>query len=184
MRRQSARCPGSSRKGRWSPSQTPLPPSTMPASSRILRRNAWSEPASAWPPRRPDGQIEHLSKETLRSAPRCASWHKPCNNLFRGLWGIRRPHAAQPPRGPNRMNQNFRNFALWAVILLLLVALFNLFQSPTGQTGAQEITYSQFRNDTNDGKVTSVVISGQEVTGKYDDGSRFRTTAPENADYV
>ena len=50
------------------------------------------------------------------------------------------------------MNQNFRNFALWAVILLLLVALFNLFQNPTGQTGAQEITYSQFRTDTNDGQ--------------------------------
>ena len=82
------------------------------------------------------------------------------------------------------MNQNFRNFALWAVILLLLVALFNLFQNPTGQTGAQEITYSQFRTDTNDGRMKSVVISGQEITGKYDDGSRFRTTAPQNADYV
>ena len=82
------------------------------------------------------------------------------------------------------MNQNFRNFALWAVILLLLVALFNLFQNPTGQPGAQEIPYSQFRNDANDGKVTSVVISGQEITGKYEDGSRFRTVAPENADYV
>jgi ATP-dependent Zn protease len=82
------------------------------------------------------------------------------------------------------MNQNFRNFALWAVILLLLVALFNLFQNPTGQTGAQEVTYSQFRTDTNDGKDKSVVISGQEITGKYEDGSRFRTVAPENADYV
>src|SRR5687767_909896 len=82
------------------------------------------------------------------------------------------------------MNQNFRNFALWAVILLLLVALFNLFQSPTGQSGATEINYSQFRNETSDGRVKSVVISGQEITGKYEDGSRFRTVAPENADYV
>ena len=76
------------------------------------------------------------------------------------------------------MNQNFRNFALWAVILLLLVALFNLFQSPTGQSGATEINYSQFRNETSDGRVKSVVISGQEITGKYEDGSRFRTVAP------
>src|SRR5687767_5622565 len=82
------------------------------------------------------------------------------------------------------MNQNFRNFALWAVILLLLVALFNLFQNPTGQSSASEITYSQFRSDTNEGRVESVVISGQEITGKYEDGSRFRTVAPENADYV
>src|SRR5919106_1138248 len=82
------------------------------------------------------------------------------------------------------MNQNFRNFALWAVILLLLVALFNLFQNPTGQSSASEITYSQFRGDTNEGRVESVVISGQEITGKYEDGARFRTVAPENADYV
>nr|MBA3517802.1 ATP-dependent metallopeptidase FtsH/Yme1/Tma family protein [Hyphomicrobiales bacterium] len=82
------------------------------------------------------------------------------------------------------MNQNFRNFALWAVILLLLVALFNLFQNPAGQSGAAEITYSQFRGDTQDGRVQSVIISGQEITGKYEDGARFRTVAPENADYV
>ena len=82
------------------------------------------------------------------------------------------------------MNQNFRNFALWAVILLLLVALFNLFQNPSSQSSASEINYSQFRNDTANGRVKSVVISGQEITGKYEDGTRFRTTAPENADYV
>jgi cell division protease FtsH len=82
------------------------------------------------------------------------------------------------------MNQNFRNFALWAVILLLLVALFNLFQNPAGQSGATEISYSQFRSDTADGRVQSVVISGQEVSGKYEDGARFRTVVPENADFV
>jgi cell division protease FtsH len=82
------------------------------------------------------------------------------------------------------MNQNFRNFALWAVILLLLVALFNLFQSPSGQTGVAEIKYSQFRTDTDSGRVKTVTIAGQEITGAYEDGTRFRTFAPENADYV
>ena len=82
------------------------------------------------------------------------------------------------------MNQNFRNFALWAVILLLLVALFNLFQNPTGQSGAADINYSKFRDAVNDGRVNTVVISGQEISGTYDDGSKFRTVAPENADYV
>src|SRR4051812_6587243 len=82
------------------------------------------------------------------------------------------------------MNQNFRNFSLWAVILLLLVALFNLFQNPGGQAGASEISYSQFRTATLDGRVKSVVISGQEITGRYDDQTKFRTVAPENADYV
>ena len=82
------------------------------------------------------------------------------------------------------MNQNFRNFALWIVILLLLVALFNLFQSPSTQSGASDITYSQFRSETIDGRIRSVTISGQEITGTYTDGSRFRTIAPEGTDYV
>jgi len=82
------------------------------------------------------------------------------------------------------MNQNFRNFALWAVILLLLVALFNLFQSPSGQTGTADVSYSQFRSDTDSGRVKTVTIAGQEITGTYEDGARFRTYAPDNADYV
>ena len=82
------------------------------------------------------------------------------------------------------MNQNFRNFALWAVILLLLVALFNLFQNPGGQGNSSQISYSQFREATMSGRVASVVISGQEITGKYEDGQGFRTIAPESADYV
>jgi cell division protease FtsH len=82
------------------------------------------------------------------------------------------------------MNQNFRNFALWIVILLLLVALFNLFQNPAKEAGSRDITYSQFRTDANDGRITSVTISGQEIIGTYDDGARFRTFAPDGSDYV
>jgi cell division protease FtsH len=82
------------------------------------------------------------------------------------------------------MNQNFRNFALWIVILLLLVALFNLFQNPPTQSGATDITYSQFRSEAVDGRIRSVTISGQEITGTYTDGSRFHTVAPEGTDYV
>ena len=82
------------------------------------------------------------------------------------------------------MNQNFRNFALWIVILLLLVALFNLFQSPGSQSGAADITYSDFRDATDAGRVRSVTISGQEITGNFTDGGRFNTVAPDGSDYV
>ena len=83
------------------------------------------------------------------------------------------------------MNQNFRNFALWIVILLLLVALFNLFKNPATETGSRrDVTYSQFRTDANDGRITSVIISGQEVVGTYDDGTRFKTFAPDGSDYI
>ena len=82
------------------------------------------------------------------------------------------------------MNQNFRTFALWIVILLLLVAMFRLFQNPTVQTRSADITYSNFVEAANDGRIKGVEISGQEIVGVYTDGSRFRTIAPENADYV
>jgi cell division protease FtsH len=82
------------------------------------------------------------------------------------------------------MNQNFRNFALWIVILLLLVALFNLFKNPATETASREITYSQFRTDANNGRITGVTISGQEIVGTYDDGAQFKTYAPDGSDYV
>ncbi len=82
------------------------------------------------------------------------------------------------------MNQNFRNFALWIVILLLLVALFNLFQDPSGQSSARDIPYSDFRSAISEGKVTSVTISGQEISGTFTNNDRFRTYAPLESDYV
>ncbi len=82
------------------------------------------------------------------------------------------------------MNQNFRNFALWIVILLLLVALFNLFQNPSGKTSARDIAYSEFRGAIDEGKVTSVTIAGQEITGTFDNNDQFRTYAPIESDYV
>ncbi|SEP60530.1 membrane protease FtsH catalytic subunit [Faunimonas pinastri] len=82
------------------------------------------------------------------------------------------------------MNQNLRNFALWIVILVLLVALFNLFQNPSSQPGAGDVSYSQFRTDVLNGRVKSVNITGQDITGAFEDGSRFHTYAPNGSDYV
>ncbi len=78
------------------------------------------------------------------------------------------------------MNSNFRNFALWVIIGLLLIALFNLFQSPTQRTSSSEISYSQLLADVDDGRVRSVTISGQKVSGQYTDGRVFQTFAPED----
>ncbi|MEO1198641.1 MAG: ATP-dependent zinc metalloprotease FtsH [Pseudomonadota bacterium] len=82
------------------------------------------------------------------------------------------------------MNSNFRNFALWVIIALLLIALFNLFQSPSQRTTASEISYSQLLTDVEDGRVRSVTISGQQISGQYTDGRVFQTFAPENSGLV
>ncbi len=83
------------------------------------------------------------------------------------------------------MNSNFRNLALWAIIAVLLIALFNLFQSPTQRAAANDIPYSQFLDDVNSGKVSSVTISGQQIVGVYNNNTgRFETYAPEDPGLV
>ncbi len=77
------------------------------------------------------------------------------------------------------MNANFRNFAVWVIIGLLLIALFNLFQNPGPRAAGQDIAYSQFLTDVDSGRVKSVVIAGQQISGSYTDNSGFQTFAPQ-----
>jgi cell division protease FtsH len=83
------------------------------------------------------------------------------------------------------MNPNYRNFALWAIIALLLIALFNLFQSPTSRSASSDVPYSQFISDVNSGRVKSVTIAGNRITGTYsDNGASFQTYSPGDAGLV
>ncbi len=82
------------------------------------------------------------------------------------------------------MNANFRNFALWVIIGLVLIALFNLFQNSSQRVAGQDISYSTFLADVEDGRVRNVVISGQQIAGVYSDGGAFQTFAPEDPDLV
>ena len=77
------------------------------------------------------------------------------------------------------MNANFRNFAVWVIIGLLLIALFNLFQNPGPRAAGQDIAYSQFLNDIDQGRVKSVTIAGQQIAGAYVDNTPFQTFAPQ-----
>ncbi|MBA8820740.1 cell division protease FtsH [Ochrobactrum sp. P6BSIII] len=86
--------------------------------------------------------------------------------------------------GPD-MNPNYRNFALWAIIALLLIALFNLFQSPGQRTNSREVSYSQFIDDVSNGRVKSVTITGERITGTFaDNGSTFQTYSPGDTGLV
>ena len=84
----------------------------------------------------------------------------------------------------NEMNANFRNFALWVIIGLVLIALFNLFQNSGQRPAGQDIAYSQFLADVEQGRVRNVVISGQQIAGTYSDGTSFQSYAPEDPELV
>jgi cell division protease FtsH len=79
---------------------------------------------------------------------------------------------------------NFRNFALWIIIALLLMALFNVFQGPGQRGSSSEISYSTMLAEVDAGTVREVTISGERITGKYNDGRSFQSYAPSDPDLV
>ncbi|MBS1168925.1 MAG: ftsH 3 [Proteobacteria bacterium] len=82
------------------------------------------------------------------------------------------------------MNANFRNFALWVIILLLLVALFQLFQGSDTRQPGNDVAFSEFLKNVDQGAVRDVTIVNQTISGHLQNGSAFQTYAPYNADYI
>ena len=78
------------------------------------------------------------------------------------------------------MNAKLRNFALWVIIVLLLLALFTLFQNPARRTADQDISFSQFLNEVDQGRVRDVLIQGPEIHGTFADGRTFQTYGPND----
>mgnify|MGYP003646870179 FL=1 len=58
---------------------------------------------------------------------------------------------------------NARNIAFWVVLLVLIVALFNLFSGTGSTLQSREISYSEFVQSVESGKVTSVTLDGEQV---------------------
>ena len=83
------------------------------------------------------------------------------------------------------MNPNYRNLALWAIIAVLLIALFNLFQTPQQRGSTSEIAYSEFLTALDAGRVKTVTIAGDRISGTYSDSSSgFSTYSPGDSSLV
>ena len=80
--------------------------------------------------------------------------------------------------------KGFRIFAVVVVAALLAVAGINLFQSQQRSNGPKSITYSEFLDDLDQGKVKTVTIAGQAMIGVLTDLSYFRTTLAEDPDLI
>jgi cell division protease FtsH len=77
---------------------------------------------------------------------------------------------------------NARNFAFWIVLLLLIVALFQLFQDPAGTRQSREMGYSDFINEVQNQNVKDVTLDGERVIYTTNDGGKFVTIKPDDAD--
>ena len=83
------------------------------------------------------------------------------------------------------MNSNFQKLAIWVAILVLLAAIFNLFNNPAQSQRGKEITYSEFLNAVDEGKVAEVTLAGSRIQGTMRDGAAaFSTYAPQDPTLV
>jgi cell division protease FtsH len=70
------------------------------------------------------------------------------------------------------LNPFYKNLALWLVITLMMIMLYNLFNHQ--QMSDTSIGYTEFLNMVDEGRVSEVVIQGQELYVTDTNRSRFK----------
>jgi cell division protease FtsH len=82
------------------------------------------------------------------------------------------------------LNSTLKTLFLWMAIFVVVILLWNTFQG--GKSAQQELTFTQFMERVDAGKVAEVTIRGQQITGKFRDvgdaGQEFKTQVPAQYD--
>ena len=77
-----------------------------------------------------------------------------------------------------------KNIIIWLVIGLLMMALYNVFQTSSETRGVTEISYTTLISEVSGGNVRDVVITGDEIRGSFNDGSRFHSYTPDDPQFI
>jgi len=78
------------------------------------------------------------------------------------------------------LNLFSRNLAVWVVIIVLLVALYSVLGENTARQSENEIAYSEFLAEVENGTVKDVAIQGDRIAGDFKDNQvEFYTRMPE-----
>ena len=80
------------------------------------------------------------------------------------------------------MSQSSKHIALWLVLALVFLVIFSVFSKQHGRE--PEIVFSEFMGSVDRGDVQEVLIQGHNIQGKYKNGERFRTFAPNDPELV
>jgi len=80
--------------------------------------------------------------------------------------------------------KRFYVFAACVIGALVVIALINLYQARAVAPHIQSLTYSQFLDDLQQGRVRSVTLSGHEIGGFLTDHTAFRTYAADDPDLI
>jgi cell division protease FtsH len=84
------------------------------------------------------------------------------------------------------VNKNLgRNLFVWFIIALLVIGLFNMMEQGN-RYGAdtQKMAYSEFVSNADQGNVQEILIEGDEIKGKLNNGESFTTYIPTGTDVV
>ncbi|MEE2777209.1 MAG: ATP-dependent zinc metalloprotease FtsH [Acidobacteriota bacterium] len=76
------------------------------------------------------------------------------------------------------MSSTIKTLLLWAVIFVVVILLWNTFQ--TGKAAPEELTYTDFVAELDDGNIETITIQGAQITGKLTPSGRF----PDGGDFV
>ena len=79
---------------------------------------------------------------------------------------------------------NFKNLAMWGIIVFLTIGLYNLFKNPQNITPKNNITFSEFLQEVDNGRVIKVNIQGNNITGILANGKSFNTYTPNDPGLV
>lgn len=83
-----------------------------------------------------------------------------------------------PP--PKKQVKSYRSILFWIALGVILIVFWSFFQ--TAGTVKKEPPFSEFLIEVENDQVEEVTIAGDQINGKYIDGTTFKTTAPANYD--
>jgi len=79
---------------------------------------------------------------------------------------------------------NFKNLMMWAIIVFLTIGLFNMFKHPQNIQQKNNISFSEFLDAVDNGRVVQVDIQGNNISGILSNGKNFDTYAPNDPNLV
>jgi cell division protease FtsH len=79
---------------------------------------------------------------------------------------------------------NAKNLAFWAIVILLLVTLFSVLQDGGANGSNSRLTFSEFMEKVESGQVRSVQIDGETLRVIGNDGQRYTSVRPYDAEIV
>ncbi len=77
-----------------------------------------------------------------------------------------------------------KNFLYWLLAFVVLSFLINSVNPDIRQASSSKVAFSDFMDSAEEGRVNSVTIVGNDITGTYTNGTKFKTYAPFDPNMV